>query len=326
MPRPSLTKIILDLVEPDTHHRAVRSSDPISVIGLGTIVVDHQVVLSEFPPSDTKCDIESDQYQVGGPVPTALCLLVRLGARATFHGRWAEDHFGEIIEADLLQNNINFDPHPHSPDGRTGFAHVWLEKDTGCRTVAAFRGSHPIAPETVVPYHFTKHDALHLDGWSGPAAITAAKAMRAADKPVYMDLGSPKPDLERLLENVSCLNCPARLIEQLFETKDLKKGARKLLAMGPAEITITSGQRGASLFTENGNFSHPGFTVEAVDTNGAGDVFAGALVFASLNQLPPQEKLSFACAAGALKCQNLGNRDSLPFLEEIQELAGLTHA
>ncbi|MEM7146586.1 MAG: carbohydrate kinase family protein [Verrucomicrobiota bacterium] len=296
------------------------ASPPFSVIGLGTVVVDHQIILHGFPEPDTKCEISSDRYQVGGPVPTALCLLNRLGARTTFHGRWAEDHFGEIIEADFLANNIDFDPPPHTSNARSGFAHVWVEKDTGRRTVAASRGSHTVSSDEIDTARFTAHDALHLDGWSGPAAIEAATIMRNAGRKVFMDLGSPKPNLPDILENVDTLNCPARLIPILFETNDLSEGATKILALGPKEVTITDGENGARYFSSSDTVAHPGFPTHAVDTNGAGDVFSGALIYASMNHWPPERKLAFACAAAALKCRKLGNRDALPLLEEIDRL------
>ena len=75
--------------------------EQISIFGLGTVVVDHQVVMEELPAADTKGEVITDRYQVGGPVPTALTLLRRLGMQATFLGRWADDPFGEMIERDL---------------------------------------------------------------------------------------------------------------------------------------------------------------------------------------------------------------------------------
>jgi sugar/nucleoside kinase (ribokinase family) len=295
-------------------------SIPLSIFGLGTIVVDHHVTLESLPQADDKTEIKEDRYQVGGPVPTALCLLKRLGTKATFHGRWAEDHLGKIIENDLFENEIDFTPPSTTIDARTGFAHVWVDHATGRRSIAAYRGSHPILPGEVDPAQVAAHDALHLDGWSGPAAIDAMQIMRESGGRIFMDLGSPKPDLPRLLKNVDVLNCPSRLIPRLFQTSDLEHGARQLLALGPKEITITSGENGALHVSREGLASHPGYPVRAVDTNGAGDVFAGAMVFASLNDWSPAEKLKFACAAAALKCTKLGNREALPSRENINRL------
>jgi sugar/nucleoside kinase (ribokinase family) len=294
------------------------SSRPYSVFGLGTIVVDHQVVLSSLPEADTKGEIIDDRHQVGGPVPTALSLLRRFGVQATFQGKWGNDPFGQSIEEDLKSQAIEFDQRACRSASRSGFAHVWVEEKTGRRTIAAYRGSHPVEPHELRLNELKQFDALHLDGWSTPAATALAETMRSVGGKVFLDLGSPKPQLEQLLEHVDVVNCPERLIHRLFAIVDLEEGAKRFLAMGPNEVTITLGERGAVHFSDGTVTRHAGFLVNAEDTNGAGDVFSGAMIYASLLGWPTERKLSFACAAAALKCQKLGNRAALPSLDEIE--------
>lgn len=289
-----------------------------SVFGIGTVVIDHQVVMEELPEADTKGEVITDRYQVGGPVPTALTFLRRLGMEATFLGRWADDPFGDMIERDLRAHGVQFDPPPERADSRTGFAHVWVEHGTGRRSIAAFRGSHPVDPEHVEPGAVGEHQALHLDGWSGEAAIVAATAMQERGGTVFLDLGSPKPDLAELLRHVDLLNCPERLIPRVFDTDDPVEGARRFLGMGPKEVTVTSGEDGALHVSADRVIRQPAFPIEAVDTNGAGDVFVGAMIYASMQGWDPERRLRFSCAASALKCGGLGNRDALPGLRDIE--------
>jgi sugar/nucleoside kinase (ribokinase family) len=290
-----------------------------SIFGLGTVVVDPQVVMAGLPEADTKGEVITDRYQVGGPVPTALALLRRLGMEATFLGRWASDPFGKMIEDDLREHGVVFAPPPVTEDSRTGFAHVWVEHGTGRRSIAAYRGSHAVEPHHVAPGEVGGHHALHLDGWSGEAAIVAATAMQERGGRVFLDLGSPKPNLDALLRHVDLLNCPARLIPQVLGMDDLISGARRFLEMGPREVTVTSGEDGALFVSADEVLTQPAFPVDAVDTNGAGDVFAGAMIFASMQGWEPRRRLRFACAASALKCRGLGNRDALPGLREIED-------
>ncbi len=297
------------------------NSDKHRVFGLGTIVVDHHVVVEGLPEHDAKGEAESVRYQVGGPVPTALCLLRRLGIDVTFQGMWADDHHGRMIEDHLESEGIAYARPDAPPEGESGFAHVWVERGTGRRTIVAHRGSHAVEPEHLNDEHIADHHALHLDGWSGEAAIVAAESIRAGGGTVFMDLGSPKPEFERLLAAVDVLNCPARLIPRLFGYEDLEKGARELIAMGPREVTVTSGEEGALLVPGDGDALHqPAFELNAVDTNGAGDVFAGAMIYGALLEWPLEQKLRFASAAAAIKCQKIGNRDALPEMGEIEAL------
>lgn len=279
-------------------------------------------MMVQLPEKDHKAEVLNDRYQVGGPVPTALCLLSKFGMSATFQSKWAEDQYGAMIEQDLLQQGMSFfAPICHS-DSRTGFAHVWLEQKTGQRSIAGFRGSHTIDPVELDGEVIAKHDALHLDGWSGEAALEAIRVMRAAGGRVFMDLGSPKPDLEKMLAGVDHLNCPQSLLARLFDSDDLQRGAQRLLQMGPSSVTITRGQQGVAYFSEEEEMEQGAFPVEVVDSNGAGDVFAGAMIFAIMQDWPVEKSLQFACAAAALKCAKLGNREALPSLSEVGDMMG----
>jgi sugar/nucleoside kinase (ribokinase family) len=297
----------------------IPDNKPPSIVGLGTIVVDHQVFLASLPEADTKGEVLEDRHQVGGPVPTALSLLQKFGLPTAFQGKWSDDPFGRMIESDLESQSIEFDPNLCRTAARSGFAHVWVEKETGRRSIAAYRGSDAIEPPDLLLKWLTQFDALHLDGWSTTAAISAAEAMKQSGRQVFLDLGSPKPHLAQLLQYVDVLNCPERLIRRLFGSENIEDGAKRLLAMGPKEITVTLGDSGAIHFNGDTTTRSNKFAVNAVDTNGAGDVFCGAIIYATVHHWDVEKKITFACAAAALKCRQLGNRDALPTLKEIEE-------
>jgi len=295
------------------------------IFGLGTVVVDHQVFLDQFPAPDTKGEILEDRYQVGGPVPTALTLLSKWGYNASFQGVWAQDLYGEMIEKDLLAHGIHFQ-HPPLEEGlKSGFAHVWVERSSGRRTIACHRGNSFIVSDLLDSGSIANAGVLLLDGWSGQAAIKAAQIVKSNGGKVFMDLGSPKPALEELLALVDHLNCPEGLLKKLFPNASLAQGAKKLLSMGPREITITQGDDGAWHFCAGCSFHQPAFPIVAVDTNGAGDVFSAALIHGALTGMMPKEKLRFASAVSALKCQMLGNRESLPQLKEVESFLIQAH-
>lgn len=71
-------------------------------------------------------------------------------------------------------------------------------------------------------------------------------------------------------------------------------------------ICVTRGASGALLFNENKIYEHPGFTVNAIDTVGAGDSFLASLVAQLSKNGAPQEALEYACATGALVASRSG--------------------
>jgi sulfofructose kinase len=69
--------------------------------------------------------------------------------------------------------------------------------------------------------------------------------------------------------------------------------------------------------------SVPAFTIDAVDTTGAGDVFRGAFIFGYLQGWPLEPTMRFANAAAAVSCTRLGAMASVPTLQEAERfLAG----
>jgi ribokinase len=82
-------------------------------------------------------------------------------------------------------------------------------------------------------------------------------------------------------------------------------------------LVITRGARGASYLGQDERFDVPAPPVEAVDTTGAGDVFAGVLAASWLEG--HEDALRRACAAGALATLVPGAGDCAPYAEAIDD-------
>lgn len=288
------------------------------VVGVGLVVVDHLVVLAEHPDQDTKTNIISDAYQVGGPVPTAQVLLKRFGKQCAFLGSWGDDQYGPLIAEDLATENLDLSASRMLPGTRSGYAQVWIDEQAGTRTIACYRPQHWLPPSELDETPFRQTRAVHLDGWPPETSLQAARLARQAGALVSLDTGSLKPGMPELIPYLNVMNCPRRFITEYLDTDDVHAAGRKLLAQGPEIVTITDGTRGAWLFTEAGCLHCAALPVLSLDTTGAGDVFSGALLYAILEEWPLQRVLQFACVTAALKCERLGNRDALPSLAEIE--------
>jgi ribokinase len=90
--------------------------------------------------------------------------------------------------------------------------------------------------------------------------------------------------------------------------------ARKLTA---PVVTITLGRQGSVTFREGEILTVPAFSVDSVDTTGAGDVFHGGYLFGILRGLDLPDTIRFASAVAALKCTRIGGRTGIPRLAEV---------
>lgn len=299
-------------------------SSAAAVLGLGHVVIDHLVWLAAYPAVDSKCNILSSRTQVGGPVPTALVLLARWGLPTRFLGVVGDDSDGLRILADLQREGVDSGAVVRRRGMQTGFAHVWVEQGTGRRTIASYRPDRPVRPEELSDSLFAGIRLLHLDGWPGHTAIQAATLARSQGIPVALDAGSLRPEMDRLLPLVDVLTAPEGFARDYCRTRDVDAAARALLAIGPHTVYLTRDAEGARAWSradqvpgEPATWSQPALEITPVDTNGAGDTFAGAVLYGTLAGWPVAKTLQAACIAGGLKCLQPGNRDALPSLSDV---------
>lgn len=292
------------------------------VIGLGTVVMDHQLFMPSLPGPDRKVDITSQRGQVGGAIPTALVQIARWGRRCRFAGKWGADDYGRQIRQDLEAEGLDLSTTVTAAEGHSGFAHVWVSQSTGERAIALSRGGFE-APSTddIDPRRLVEGQILHLDGWAAGLAIAAARSQRERGGRVTLDAGSPKPMMEQLIPYVDVMNCPEDFAQQFLGIHDHDEAAIRLLDLGARAVIFTRGSRGATAYSAEGVVHQPAFSVEVVDSTGAGDVFCGGLLDGLLDKCSLGESLARGAAAAALKCTVVGNRSALPARDEVLALA-----
>jgi ribokinase len=100
------------------------------------------------------------------------------------------------------------------------------------------------------------------------------------------------------------------------------QAAEKLRSRGVETVILTLGARGAFVATASTRELVPGFTVKAVDSTAAGDVFNGALAVALGEGRALLQAVRFANAAAAISVTRLGAQPSAPGRKEIEVLMG----
>jgi ribokinase len=98
------------------------------------------------------------------------------------------------------------------------------------------------------------------------------------------------------------------------------EAAQKLLALGPATVLITLGERGCYLATGTRRRLIASYPVSVVDTTAAGDAFNGALAVALAEGREIDDAIAFANAAGALATTRAGAQPSLAWRAELETL------
>jgi sulfofructose kinase len=298
----------------------VPSPPKVEVLGVGWLLQDVVLLLPAYPAEDTKSEALRTFVQVGGPVPRALSALARLGVRTELAAVAGRDGPGRNALAELDARGVGTRLSVEA-DGSTRRSQVWVNVDNGSRTIA-FSAEDlpplPASPETVGAAEAAA--VIHLDGRELATAREVVAAARAAPggARVVLDAGGWKPDLESLLADVSVLVASAVTLRSL-ESGHADDVAKRLVGdFGVGAVLVTHGSGGTDI-VQAGDMQHiPAYEVEAVDTNGAGDIFSAGVTYGLLHELSLPDAARFASALSAASCRRLG--DYFPPEDEARAL------
>jgi sugar/nucleoside kinase (ribokinase family) len=136
--------------------------------------------------------------------------------------------------------------------------------------------------------------------------------------PVVADFGGVEGSRRDLLPFVDYLVANESCAERVAGGDDPERACELMQEMGPGVVVATLGERGCVYADESGPHAVPAFTVDVVDTTGAGDCFHGAFCVGVVRGWGLDRIVEFASAAAAIKCRKLGGRAGLPRMEEVE--------
>ena len=268
----------------------------------------------------------------GGSVANTVAGLASLGARAGFIGKVADDRFGAVFEAGLLELGVAFGR--ANGDGGTGRCLILVTPDadrTMCTTLGV---AATLGPDDLDESLIRRAGVTYLEGylWDEPQAKDAFRKAIAVDhdagRRVAMSMSDPfcvgrhrsefaslaAEDLDILLGNDAEL-C------SLMEVDDLDEACRRVRRPGLL-VSVTRGPLGALVF-EGAEGPVVDVPVQGsprvVDTTGAGDLYAAGFLYA------------LSRGAGLHACGRLGNLTAAEVISHVgarpeHELAPLATA
>jgi fructokinase len=302
---------------------------------LGEALIDLRVAGGSEPNTTDRPAAHSYTAQPGGSPFNVAVGLARLGHRAGFAGRIAQDALGGILRRHAEQSGVSLEL-SGSWSGPTPAALFDLDQDGSARYefhLGAARDSLFAASEAARTA-VSAVDAVHfgsIASWlpgSAEPVHEAVSRLRADDVFVSYD-----PNIRAMLTPGRTRTL--RLVEQAVAKSDLIKASEEDLAWlypalapsrvahewlslaGPLAVVVTRGAEGADCYTANACVHGSSEPVEVVDTVGAGDAFmaglldglaeAGALSRPGLAELltftsSTRRVIDAACAHAAATC------------------------
>jgi ribokinase len=294
---------------------------PPEVVGLGLCTVDMLFVVPEAPRFCGLMHADAYLRQGGGPVPTALVALARLGVRTRFIGRVGDDPDGRFIGEELAAEGVDTSRLMVEPGSQSRVALVLVETQTGERGFTAREETcRPLLPTDLQPDDLAGARLVHLDD-ADPVSIQAARWARQAGQTVVFDGTWNHERLDEFLPLVDVPIVSEPFVAAWMPGATPMEVVRRLQGYGAHTTVYTLGSQGCVVATEGTITAFTAYALaaaEVVDTTGAGDAFHGAFIYGLLQGWPVPRIVDFAAATAALNCRSLGGRTALPGLAQVE--------
>ena len=233
------------------------------------------------------------KQQCGGSAANTAIATAQFGAKTFYSCKVAKDPIGNFYFQDLLDNGVHSNlMHQDREEGITGKCLVLITPDAE-RTMNTFLGiTSTISKTQVDPEAIRGSKYMYMEGYlvASPtgreAAVQARRIAEAAGVKTaltFSDVNMVKffrDGLKEMLgDGVDLLFCNESEATAFTDTPDLKVAAEKLKTIAKTFV-ITLGEKGALIFDGKEYINIEPHHVKAVDTNGAGDMYAGAFLYA----------------------------------------------
>lgn len=288
------------------------------IVGIGANVYDTLITLPSFPTEDTKLRAESVCTSGGGPCATGLAAAAKLGADSAYIGVLSSDSAGRFLAEDMKKYGMTND-FVEVLDGYSSFSScIWLNKSNASRTCVFDKGNLPPLELGDKQKEAIKNaEILMIDGNEMSAAIDGAKYAHESGTKVLYDAGGLYEGVENLLPHADILIPSEEFAKGFTGMLTAEDAAKRLFeAFHPEVVVVTCGKSGGVLYDGDEIWHYEAFSVDAVDSNGAGDVFHGAFAFSVIMGYNYKECCIFSSAVSALKCTGVGARESVPTFGE----------
>jgi sugar/nucleoside kinase (ribokinase family) len=293
------------------------------VLGVGCNSVDYVYRLPAAPKADSptaKLRISSHQAMCGGQMATAMAACAGLGLRATYLGSTGNDHNGRLISSELQQRGVDVS-RVMQRECANRFAVIAVDETSGERIVLWDRDDRlNITAADLDPALIASARIVHVDDEDQEAAIAVALLARQAGVPVTSDIDRITDRTRDLIAAVSVPIFAEHVLPAITGETDVTRALKQVRQSHGGLLCVTLGAGGAMLLSGDELVTEPAFSITAVDTTGAGDVFRAAFIYGLLAGSAPRDLLRFANAAAAVSCTRAGAMNSVPSRDEVERL------
>lgn len=319
------------------------------LLACGLICADITFRVHEMPRRAEKYRADDVRFSLGGGGAIAAVAMQRLGADVQLAGRLGDDVFADLLRSQIKGRELGDVLIRCIADSKSPISSVFID-DEGDRQIVNYRqldtlpvGARAVRPtdavmgdiddETVVPgvpmptaldsgllQSMDTPDAVLVDTRWEAAAIQVLAFARQVGIPAVIDGEAPVSHAAMALATHIAFSRQG--LRDYAGKDEIETGLRQAQAQFGCWVCVTDGAAGVHWLDDSEGkqrLSHlPAFSVMAVDTLGAGDVWHAAFTLQLAQGQPEQVAIEFANAAAALKCQSRDGLDGIASSEDVE--------
>ncbi|HXY33126.1 MAG TPA: adenosine kinase [Planctomycetaceae bacterium] len=313
------------------------------VYGVGNSLVDIQAQVSDavvaalgYPKGSMTLVDEAAQTKVlgtvagvpihrcaGGSAANTILGIADFGGKTAYAGKTADDDLGRFFLEDMRRIGVTIEVPP--ADGQTGTCVILITPDAQ-RTMLTHLGvSATLGPDDIDGNKIARSKYVYIEGYlfagasTRDAALLAIAQAKAAGVKVAFTISDPfliadhRDEFWELIRGpVDLLFCNLQEARSLTGREDAVDCAREIHRHAE-NVALTLGPNGSIVMHEGQVLPIEGVEVEAIDTTGAGDMYAAGLLYGITNGLSWHSAGHLASHAAARIVSQLGARLKEPF-------------
>jgi len=297
------------------------------ILCTGIIVLDEVFRVDEFPQPDGKVQAKGFFVVNGGCAANAAVAIARLGGQAALAGPMGgpegEDDNGDRVLRALKRENIDCTFCRRIDGLATALSAIFMNA-RGDRTIVTYRDERiaattPADPDAVV----ARADAVLADNRYPAFVQPICEAARRRGLPVVLDGDRPTVEDDPLFGIASHVIFSSECLRETTGVKDLGDGLKRIARKTGAFLAVSNGPDDIVYLEAGALRRQPVFTIDAVDTLGAGDAFHGGFALALAEGQSVIAAMRFGAAAAGIKCTRVGGSAGAPTRAEVEAfLAG----
>ena len=255
----------------------------------------------------------------GGSACNTMVGVADLGGKAAYAGKTADDDLGGFYVDDLRNVGVAV-PVPGGHGATTGTSVILITPDAQ-RTMLTHLGiSATLSPDDIPEAEIARAEYLYVEGYLFPGDSTRAAALRAIEVArqhgVKVALTISDPFVINLQRDLfwELIKGPVDLLFANLEEARALTGeqdpiaAARMIHRHATNVALTLGADGSLLMHGEQVYPIEGVKVKAVDTTGAGDMYAAGILYGLTHGLSWTQSGQLASHAAARVVSQMGAR------------------